>query len=106
MFLILALGVTVTACGRGVGAGAGSGGDWPAGRRFQSTAVTEAGKDRPLVAGTRIDLSFFDDGRLSAQAGCNTIGGSGRIDGDRLVLGDGLSMTEMGCDGPRHSQDT
>lgn len=106
VFLISALSVTVTACGRGAGGGPGGNGDWPAGRRFQSTAVTEAGKDRPLVAGTRIHLSFLDDGRVSAQAGCNTIGGSGRIDGGRLVLGEGVSMTEMGCDEPRHSQDT
>jgi len=101
--LISTLGVGVTACGKGADA-SGSASGWPAGRQFQSTRVTDAGRDRPLVAGTRIELRFFEDGRLSAQAGCNHIGGDGRIDGDRLVLGE-LSMTEMGCDEPRHSQD-
>ncbi len=114
VLVISALLVVATACGQAAGSGGpggpggggpGGGGGWPTGREFRSTAVTEAGKDRPLVAGTRIDLGFPEDGRLGAQAGCNMLGGSGRIDAGRLVLGD-LSMTEMGCDEPRHSQDT
>jgi heat shock protein HslJ len=65
--------------------------------------VTEGGADRPLVNGTRIRIGF-EDGRMSASAGCNTMGGSYRIDGGLLVL-DGLAMTEMGCDPDRHAQD-
>jgi heat shock protein HslJ len=74
------------------------------GRVFLSTAVTENGADRPLVAGTRVRLGF-GDGSLTASAGCNTMGGDVRLDAGALVL-DGGAMTEMGCDAERHAQDT
>ena len=73
------------------------------GRTFLSTAVTENGKDRPLVANTRIRLAFAA-GRISAQAGCNMMGGGYAVTGGRLVVTQ-LATTEMGCDGPRHEQD-
>jgi heat shock protein HslJ len=74
------------------------------GRTFLSTAVTQAGADRPLVPGTRIRLFFGADKNLSTSAGCNTIGGTYRIEGSSLVF-EGGGMTEMGCDDPRHAQD-
>jgi heat shock protein HslJ len=74
------------------------------GRAFLSTSVTDGGAERPLVAGTQIRLGFAD-GRISASAGCNTMGGVYRVDGGALVLPDGLATTEMGCDPPRHAQD-
>jgi heat shock protein HslJ len=74
------------------------------GRVFLSTSVTQDGADRPLVPGTRIRLGFGDGG-LTASAGCNTMGGTVRLDGGVLVL-DGGAMTEMGCDEPRHAQDS
>lgn len=73
------------------------------GRTFLSVGVTVVGADRPLVPGTRIRLSF-DDGRLGASAGCNSMGGTYTFDGDRLRV-EGGAMTEMGCDAPRHAQD-
>ncbi|MGH8990329.1 MAG: META domain-containing protein [Acidimicrobiia bacterium] len=76
----------------------------PWGRDFLSTAVTEKGQDRPLVAGTRIRLGFTEDGRLVAGAGCNTMGGQAEVRDGRLVVGD-LATTEMGCDPDRHAQD-
>ena len=73
------------------------------GRIFLSTGVTIDGQPFALVAGTRIRL-VFDNGTLSASAGCNIIGGDLDIDGDTLHFS-GASMTEMGCDAPRHAQD-
>lgn len=73
------------------------------GLEFLSTSVTENGADRPLVPGTQIRLSFRD-AQLGASAGCNSIGGSYRLDNGVLVF-EGGSMTEMGCDEPRHAQD-
>ena len=73
------------------------------GTEWLSTAVTEDGADRPLVAGTRVRLSFAD-GELAASAGCNTMGGAYRIEEGRLVV-EGGGMTEMGCDDERHAQD-
>jgi heat shock protein HslJ len=74
------------------------------GRTFTSTVVTEQGTPRPLIAGTAIELRFTDDGHLVANAGCNTISGTVTVAGDRLSAED-LSITEMGCDPPRHEQD-
>jgi heat shock protein HslJ len=72
-------------------------------REFLSVAVTDGGAARPLVAGTRIRLTFSGT-NLGASAGCNSIGGSYRIEGGRLVF-EGGGMTEMGCDAERHAQD-
>jgi heat shock protein HslJ len=70
-------------------------------RKFTSTAVTEKGMPRPLVAGTRIELRFNTSGHFSANTGCNTIEGLFHRDGDALVVAD-TSITKMGC--PRESQ--
>ena len=75
------------------------------GRTFLSTGVTENGQPKPLVSGTRIRLSFGEEGRrIGANAGCNHIGGDARVEDGRLVSGD-LAMTAMGCDGGRSEQD-
>lgn len=118
LVMVVALGVVggagcgeddVTTDGPGAGAAAEPGGDTGggelAGRTFLSDVVTEDGQPRELVAGTRIDLTFHDDGRLTANAGCNTMGATTTITADRIEVGDGLSITEMGCEPARHDQD-
>jgi heat shock protein HslJ len=71
---------------------------------FLSTEVTENGKPRELVTGTLISLRF-EDGQVSANAGCNTMTGPARFADGTLVVSD-LAMTEMGCPGTgRHEQD-
>jgi heat shock protein HslJ len=71
--------------------------------RYLSTGITVDGAPKALVAGTRISLGF-QASDFSAHAGCNSMGGTYRIDGGRLVVGD-LFTTEMGCDQPLHDQD-
>jgi heat shock protein HslJ len=78
--------------------------DMLAGRTFLSTAVVAGGSPIELAAGTRIRISFGDDGRIGVNAGCNTMGGGYRLDGATLVVGD-AAVTEMGCDAARHAQD-
>jgi heat shock protein HslJ len=95
--LVTTLAVLVAAC---VGTAAVQPLD---GRTFLSTSVKQGGADRPLVANTRIRLSFTD-GRIGLSAGCNIIGGTYRVDGATLVV-DAAGMTEMGCDDARHNQD-
>ncbi len=73
-------------------------------RAFLSVKVTDDGAPRPLVAGTQIRLNFRGTD-LGASAGCNTIGGTYRIEGGKLIF-EGGSMTEMGCDADRDAQDT
>jgi heat shock protein HslJ len=72
-------------------------------RVFLSVAVTDEGAARPLVAGTRIRLDFRGSD-LGASAGCNSIGGTYRIENGRLVF-EGGAMTEMACDPDRDTQD-
>ena len=96
----LVLVVLLAACGGGAPPGGSTALD---GRAFLSTSVTERGADRPLVDGTQIRISF-DDGQIGASAGCNTMGGTYRIE-DGVLVFEGGSMTEMGCDEARHAQD-
>ncbi|MGZ4765500.1 MAG: META domain-containing protein, partial [Ilumatobacteraceae bacterium] len=74
------------------------------GRTFLSGSVTEDSSPKKLVEGTYIRLGFSDDARITASAGCNTMGGPYKIDGERLVVAE-LSTTEIGCDPARHAQD-
>lgn len=96
--------------GRQPGAPGGAGGpgvadDQLRGRTFLSTSVRDGAGQRQLVAGTRVSLRFTDDGRLLADAGCNTMAGSVDTRGGRLTVPD-LAVTDMGCDPPRHEQDS
>jgi heat shock protein HslJ len=72
-------------------------------REFLSVNVTDGGQARPLVAGTRIRLNF-SGANLGASAGCNSIGGTYRVQDGRLIFEGGV-MTEMACDPDRDRQD-
>ncbi|HET9771205.1 MAG TPA: META domain-containing protein, partial [Acidimicrobiia bacterium] len=105
--LLLFVLVGLAGCGRGTSTQAGTtpGAAEPWGRTFLSTSVTENGRPKPLVEGTRISLRFDGDRRhVGAQAGCNSMGGPASFEGGKLVVDD-LATTEMGCDPPRHAQD-
>lgn len=100
--------VGLAGCGRGTNtqAGADSPGDAePWDRTFLSTSVTENGRPKRLVEGTRITLRFDGERRsIGASAGCNSMGGPVSFEDGRLVVDD-LATTEMGCDPARHAQD-
>lgn len=68
-----------------------------------SVFVTENGKSKVLVPGTKIRLGF-SDGRLSASAGCNNLGGDYRVADGRLEVGS-MATTEMGCPAKLMDQD-
>ncbi|MCX2950601.1 META domain-containing protein [Lentzea sp. NEAU-D7] len=91
--LLVALVLLATACGT-----AGGGGNDVQGKTFTSTSVTEQGKPRPLVEGTKVELRFTADGRLLANAGCNQMQGPVKLDDGKLTVTD-LSTTDMACPG-------
>jgi heat shock protein HslJ len=93
---LLVVAVFVAGCNAG-------GADALDGRTFLGTSVVEGGEDRPLVADTEIRLTF-NEGQLGASAGCNTFGGSFRVENGALIV-EGGAMTEMGCDEDRAAQD-
>ncbi|HUR76300.1 MAG TPA: META domain-containing protein [Sporichthya sp.] len=71
---------------------------------FLSTTVTEGGKPKKLVAGTKIAMTFTD-GQVRASAGCNTMSGPARFENKTLIVTE-LAQTEMGCPGDgRYEQD-
>ncbi len=108
---VLALGIVGALALTGlVGCGVETGGGAAAtialaGRTFLSTGVTTDGAPHDLVAGSRITLTFTDDA-VSAQAGCNTMGGSASVTDGRLVVDGPLMSTEMACDPALMAQDT
>jgi heat shock protein HslJ len=100
--LVVAIALLASGCGSGF---AGHGGSDVQGKVFTSTAVTERGKPRALVDGTKVELRFTDDGRLLATAGCNQMQGPVALDDGKLQVTD-LSTTAMGCPSPDlHTQD-
>jgi heat shock protein HslJ len=74
-----------------------------AGRTFLSVGVTDGAAAKLLVAGTRIRLAFTEM-EITASAGCNTMGGSYRVDGPHLIV-EQLATTDMGCPAPLGAQD-
>ncbi|WP_378731617.1 META domain-containing protein [Nocardia brasiliensis] len=71
----------------------------PMGRTFVSTGVEGA----PIPGGGPLTLTF-KDGRVSADAGCNSHSGSVELD-DHKVHVSGLASTLMACPGDRQGAD-
>ena len=93
--------LVLTACGQESQAGASL-----TGKSFLSTAVTENGQPKQLAPNTRIRLEFTDDGRLVADAGCNSMQSKVSTSDGKLTLKGGLAMTMMGCPGLQQGQDS
>jgi heat shock protein HslJ len=74
------------------------------GRSFLSVTVTDGGAARPLAVGTRVRLDFRATD-LGASAGCNSMGGTYKLENGRLSF-EGGGMTDMACDPDRMTQDT
>ena len=69
-------------------------------RTFVSTEV--AGHD--LVTGTKVTLTFPNPAELTADAGCNSSGGSFTIAGGALVVAE-MGSTLKGCSAELQAQD-
>lgn len=70
-----------------------------AGTHWIITRVDGAAPVTPSRASLR-----FDEERLSANVGCNGIGGDYRVEGNRLIAGP-LMATRMFCEGPVWQQE-
>lgn len=100
--LMAGVGLALAACGTEVRASGGGGS--PVGTSYLSIKLTENGKVKELVPGTRIRLDFRDGGVVGFNAGCNHLGGMITLDGG-IVTMDGYGGTEIGCDPARQAQD-
>jgi heat shock protein HslJ len=107
---LLLLALFLAACGDDDGDTVDAGGDSgdPAtvtledleGRAFDSTGST----GYEIVESTTISLTFAD-GRISANAGCNTQNGGVEVVDGQLRLTSQLASTMMGCEEPLMAQD-
>jgi heat shock protein HslJ len=89
--LLLAIG-TLALLLAGAACGDGSTGDGPSG------APTAGDLDGRTFVTEGLTVSFLD-GRLSAQPGCNTVGGPFAVEDGRLVVTE-LATTSMACEDP------
>ena len=93
--------VLVSLLGASLALGAcGSEGADLAGRTFTSTEV----RGHELAPGSTITLTF-EEGRISANGGCNTLNGSATWEGDTLEVAEPLASTMMACDEALMEQD-
>lgn len=92
--LVLASTVVLGGC-----ATAPAGGGSLAGTRWSIVRIDGAAPVAPERATMR-----FDEDRIGASVGCNSIGGEYRVDGARLIAGP-LMATRMFCEGPVWQQE-
>jgi heat shock protein HslJ len=113
--LLVALAVvTLASCGEAdggsvgaestSGSGTGAAASGVDGRTFVSTDVRKDGAPAQLAAGSVIRLTF-EGGRVSANAGCNTMSGAARVEAGVLTVDGPLASTMMGCDKALMDQD-
>jgi heat shock protein HslJ len=103
---VVVAGLVIALSGCGNESAAGGSPTSLQGKSYLSTTVTESGKPKQLAPNTLIQLQFTDDGRLTATAGCNSMGADKvSTSGGKLGVKE-LATTDMGCDAPRQAQDT
>lgn len=106
LLCLLLPGLVLAACGDdSEDDGGGEGGETVTfadleGRTFAGDTVT----GHEVVAGSTITLAFTD-GRISAQAGCNTQNGGADVVDGAIVLTGELASTMMGCEQELMDQD-
>jgi heat shock protein HslJ len=101
MIALVGAVLLLAGCGQNTDAGAS-----PTGKTYLSTSVTENGEPKQLAPNTRVRLQFTDDGRLVADAGCNSMQSKVSTDDGKLTLKGELASTAMGCPGPQQGQDS
>lgn len=68
------------------------------------TSYGPAGSPTPAVADSGAILTFNQDGTMTGNAGCNGLGGTYKVDDDKVTFSDIVS-TLMACDDARMQQE-
>jgi heat shock protein HslJ len=74
------------------------------GRTFLGSSFTQAGMDRPLVANTQVRLNFTVGNQIFANAGCNHIAATYRLENGTLQISE-FQSTAMGCERQLETQE-
>jgi heat shock protein HslJ len=95
--ILLVTSVLVTACGGGSSSTTATGGGAPTPDDLDGTTyVSSSVEGHDLAEGTHLRLEFAD-GRMSANAGCNTMSGELAVRAGRLSWTGAPATTMMGC---------
>jgi heat shock protein HslJ len=68
------------------------------GTRWTVETLVSAGTSSSVPAGTAAFINFAEDGKVTGSTGCNSFGGTAKVDGNKIDFGE-LVMTKMACDG-------
>ena len=99
LLVLFILALTLSACTAKSGSAAGSlSGSW----KLKSYGPANA--STPAVTDVEAGLTFKDDGTLTGNSGCNSLGGDYTVKGDQVTFGQIVS-TLMACDDPRMVQE-
>jgi heat shock protein HslJ len=103
---VVTFALLLSACGNDSGGASGPGAPAVDGKTYVGDTVTIDRAAHALVRGTTLRMSF-DDGRISASAGCNSMSGSATWDDGILQVDQGaLATTEMACEPAMMKQET
>lgn len=102
--LVLGTTLVLSACGAEGGSGSPASPPSLDGKTYVGDSVTVDGAPYDLVPGSTIRLAF-DDSRISASAGCNTMNGAATWDDGTLTIDGQIASTEMGCEPALMDQD-
>jgi len=68
------------------------------GTRWMVETLVSAGASSSVPAGTAAFMTFAADGKVAGSTGCNSFGGTAKVDGNKITFGE-LVMTKMACEG-------
>ena len=92
---LLVIGLLLTACAREENALTG---DW------ELTAYGSQGSTSPTVPDSEAGLTFSDEGTVTGNSGCNSLGGTYEVKGDQITFST-ITSTLMACDESHMAQE-
>jgi heat shock protein HslJ len=99
LLALLLIVLVVSACtAKSGGAASSLIGSW------KLTSYSRADVLTPAVTDTEAGLTFKDDGTVTGNSGCNSLGGNYKVEGDQVTF-DQIVSTLMACDEPRMAQE-
>jgi heat shock protein HslJ len=99
VILLLIICLAISACAaKNEGSAASLIGSW------KLTSYSRADVLTPAVTDTEAGLTFKNDGTVTGNSGCNSLGGNYKVEGDQVTF-DQIISTLMACDDARMAQE-
>ena len=97
LILVSVIGLMVTACASKQSS--------PLTGTWKLTAYGPKETPTPAVTGAEATLTFDDEGNVTGNGGCNSLGGKYNVDGNKINFSD-ITSTLMACDDARMAQES